>query len=910
MARPAPDRSGRAGALVTLLIGACLLLALQLVVLPAFGSRRVRTTAVGISSAGAMASSAAASAPAAPAAPLSNRTGTFETVLSLLPAPPHTVVLTFGTVAVLDFALNWVAHVERLPQMEPFVVAALDEQVLVAMARRGGVRAFLAPRWQIIADRGFTSEKQHKDASEYFRSDLSAFKKMGHVKALTIAALVERQYAVLVSDVDVIWLRHPWGVLHAPGKPSGAAAAAGESGPSESAVRESLAEADLLISTDSVDYALDAAAYRLLEAEINTGVLFVRASAVSLAFLREWSLRCLHTRDGHDQQELNHLLKGCYPHEGAGAGVDGPRDPADRNLARCTPAPYEPTFVLAAGEGEGDGEGAVEPARLWVGGAAFVPWVPHHQQPPADDTASSPGVGLARAAAGVSDRRPALRAAAAAAARAPRARLGRARLGASLELLARGGRRAVQWLWHGRLRAAVLPMGLFLGGHTFFVQHVHERPGAPAPIAVHLSWGFGDLFGKRERLRERGWWLVEERGYFERGRFIRLRGISAVYDEAVAPFRAAAVRCLPAEAALGRPEALCWHPANLVDRELALQARHPRAATDPAAPQLAAQAALRRVLRNGFALAEATGRVLVLPELRCYCERFWWLLEDCRVAGAQSMALPFVCPFDFLFEPFWWDELRVERRHASFWDDPRVPPSLLASTARLEIRGGPRAPAQRAQLGEAAEAAADGAPTLALELPSSIGGAARALGASAAASAASVLEVDAASLASLDGCVPQLSAAARSGLNERLSKLLGGLSVEYCSRERNPFLGARTSCSPALRLSLVAKAAPSCPSDARTPPLPGVHSAPVQRRRRPSTRAVGGTPRRRSTAPTPARIPSSQTRSRGRASSRTTTGGDGTAATCAHAPAEMPPNINSQYCPKSNVVQRLHFSST
>ncbi|KAG8464626.1 hypothetical protein KFE25_009994 [Diacronema lutheri] len=754
---PAARRGGRAA--IAMLAAACVVLALQLVELPALSARRFRVTTVGTAPANdarAVAAGRGASTPStpgAPTAPRENFTGSFDAVLAQLPAPPHTLVLTFGTVAVLDFALNWVEHVSRVRELEPFVVAALDTRVLDALAARGGVRAFLAPRWQIIADRAYTPERQHRDASEYFRGDLSAFKKMGHVKSLTLAALLERGYSVLVSDVDVIWLRHPWGVLHAPGKLAHARAADGAADGAETrTTREALAEADVLLGTDTVDFALDSSAHRLLEAEINTGVLFVRSSASALAFVLEWAHRCLHTRDGHDQQEFNLLLKGCYPPEGARAGVDGPRDPADRDLARCSSAPYAPTLVLAAGSSTPTG------ARVTtVGGREFVAYVPSVPSAPrlGADVAEPPGAKPARP-------------------------LSRARLVASLGELARARRRAVQWMWHGRLRAAVLPMGLFLGGHTFFVQHVHARAGAPAPVAVHLSWGFGDLFGKRERLREQGWWLVEDERYFaQEARYVRIAHIDAVYERAVEPFRASAQRCVPAEIASGRPESACWHPANLVQSDVAIGARDPRAAVDPAAPQLAAQAALRRALRNGFALAEATGRVLVLPELRCYCERFWWLLEDCRVAGAASMELPFVCPFDFLFEPFWWDELRVQRRYASFWNDRRLPPHVLASVAAVELfaaHSGNGARAPRA------------AAIVALAAPSSVGGVSRAVRASASASAAAILEIDGIQLADLDGCVEGMKDGTLHAFNDRMSKLLGGLSVEYCSRERNPFL--------------------------------------------------------------------------------------------------------------------------
>lgn len=732
-ARPGAGRTIRRLAWVLMLVG--LLVGLQLAMRPWRTIERTRIAPA--VAAGLVAPRATAAARAPPA----NRSGTFDAVLGALPAPPgSTVVLTFGTVGVLDFLLNWYGHVEAIPEMEPVLVAALDREVLAAAAARGA-RAFLAPQWEIIADRGFTPERQHRAATDYFRGDLSAFKKMGYVKALTLAALLARGHSALVSDVDVVFLRHPWGVIDAPGKPRLAPPATPAPEP-----------ADLLVGTDNVELARDTLPHRLLESEINTGLLFARASPTMAAFVREWALRCLHTRDGHDQQELNHLLKGCYPVEPA-AGAAGAREPADRHLDSCTLEPFPPTLVLAA-EGGADGG-----ARVWIGNRTYAradPDVP------------------ARGTHGARDRR----------------RL--ARDEASLRALAAAGVRPLQWMWHGRLRAGVLPMRLFTGGHPYFVQHVASRPGAPAPVAVHLSWGFGDLYGKRERLREMGWWREERAAHFAEGSFVRVLGVERLYERAVAPWAAVAAVCAPSDT----DARACWHPARLVDPDLARARRDPRAAIDPAAPQLAAQAALRRALRNGFALAEASGRTLVLPELRCYCERFWWLLQDCRVAGAEDMALPFVCPFDFVFEPYWWDTLGVQRRHASFWTDPRVPAALLASTARLRIKGDGDGGGETG--GEGGAGGGDGGgdglrgqrPVVTAYARHGPDAAARAVAAVPAAASARVLEIDALELASLGSC-SERGEGARVAFNDKMARLLGGHSVEYCSRERNLFLGTR-----------------------------------------------------------------------------------------------------------------------
>ena len=51
---------------------------------------------------------------------------------------------------------------------------------------------------------------------------------------------------------------------------------------------------------------------------------------------------------------------------------------------------------------------------------------------------------------------------------------------------------------------------------------------------------------------------------------------------------------------------------------------------------------LRGALRNGILLARKLNRVLVLPKLECFCERHWWLLDDCRIpAGRSEMPMPY-----------------------------------------------------------------------------------------------------------------------------------------------------------------------------------------------------------------------------------------------------------------------------
>ena len=73
------------------------------------------------------------------------------------------------------------------------------------------------------------------------------------------------------------------------------------------------------------------------------------------------------------------------------------------------------------------------------------------------------------------------------------------------------------------LTLGVLPLGRFLNGHTYFVQHAHTLPTAQPPLAVHMTYQFAEgakfAHGKRQRLREAGLWLVDPDTYYN-GRYL------------------------------------------------------------------------------------------------------------------------------------------------------------------------------------------------------------------------------------------------------------------------------------------------------------------------------------------------------------------------------------------------------
>ncbi|KAK3239055.1 hypothetical protein CYMTET_50994 [Cymbomonas tetramitiformis] len=126
-------------------------------------------------------------------------------------------MLTFGSKAVSDFILNWVKSVERIPSLRPYVVAALDVELLT-LCREKGIPVFLAQGGDIIGDKrnlGVNGQAfgQNIGADRYYRTDGAAFKKMGAVKAKVLQTMLEAAYDVFISDADVVWFADPWPVV-------------------------------------------------------------------------------------------------------------------------------------------------------------------------------------------------------------------------------------------------------------------------------------------------------------------------------------------------------------------------------------------------------------------------------------------------------------------------------------------------------------------------------------------------------------------------------------------------------------------------------------------------------------------------------------------------------------------------
>ena len=213
--------------------------------------------------------------------------------------------------------------------------------------------------------------------------------------------------------------------------------------------------------------------------------------------------------------------------------------------------------------------------------------------------------------------------------------------------------RPVYLTWNEKLKLARLPLKYFANGHSFFVQRMYEKPDAPPPYVVHMTYQYGDSskfpYGKRQRMREARVWQVDPPSYFSGGNYL-----------AVAPEAAAL-------------------PIDFLPRDVTTAGAAERFNKE--------DAHLRRVLRDALALAIALNRTLVLPRMLCYCDNIWKEMKHCRVGGAFDMTLPFDCPADHILNLVGWFDgsLPVEFREAGFLSDPRVAPEITSSWARVSI---------------------------------------------------------------------------------------------------------------------------------------------------------------------------------------------------------------------------------
>ena len=76
-------------------------------------------------------------------------------------------------------------------------------------------------------------------------------------------------------------------------------------------------------------------------------------------------------------------------------------------------------------------------------------------------------------------------------------------------------------------------------------------------------------------------------------------------------------------------------------------------------------------LRNALAVAQILGRTLVVPQLQCHCDRYWFpILPMCRSPGSE-LKRPFSCTLDQVVDVMRWEvDLKLRYRHAAYLGGP------------------------------------------------------------------------------------------------------------------------------------------------------------------------------------------------------------------------------------------------
>ena len=512
-----------------------------------------------------------------------------EALLGPFDPASTTLHFTFGSVYMLNFLRNWRHFAGKHAELAPAVVGAADSQMLEACTQEGIAALGLVAGLDVWtytrnASREVNAVQGGKTEWKYYRHHKSSFLELGLVKAAFLWELLSLGYDVLISDLDVVWLGgewEQWMTYRVPTRPPLPEAAL-------------LAMADVLVSTDELDEAFDA--HGRWErwprgvgwgrrTDLNTGVVYFRATNGSRAFIQAWRLAMLAKREvehTNDQFVFVDMVRQ--------AGMESVTSSAARlDTWRGS--------LAAHGMLREQALSSVSPSTrgVYISDAVAPPCLPAERCAPAHFTLGT------------------------------------------------------------------LPLRVFTGGHTFFMQRVQNFEGHALPrlrpLTVHFTFQYSDTpdypHGKRQRAREAALWTADPPEYYSEGRFVRLVG----------PLYTAAQRV-----AIERrfPE---WSPRRHMELD-AIQ---------------------RAAVRDLLALSIALNATLIMPPLDCACDRYWGFLVNCRMPTApEDMKLPFRCSQDALFEVKRWNDKGVRFREANFLDHPSVPAAIRAATVRLVVH--PEAP--------------------------------------------------------------------------------------------------------------------------------------------------------------------------------------------------------------------------
>jgi hypothetical protein len=202
------------------------------------------------------------------------------------------------------------------------------------------------------------------------------------------------------------------------------------------------------------------------------------------------------------------------------------------------------------------------------------------------------------------------------------------------------------------LNAGVLPVSLFASGHTFFVSRMAHLMHTH-PYMVHTTFQYGGAQGKRHRLRESMIWEDSE-AYYSEPDFLH-------FD-------------------LDVPFALTYRNGGYVRKD----------GTQPFDKRMSVPQHFELVhhqltqIRDALALAQALGRILILPRLVCGLDR-WWAPHTGIIPGSAARLPLLECPADHVIDLERMGKPEKVLREAGMLCNPRTPASVLRSQRNASL---------------------------------------------------------------------------------------------------------------------------------------------------------------------------------------------------------------------------------
>ena len=228
-------------------------------------------------------------------------------------SPSNTTLhFTFGSIVMIDFIHNWF-HYARRAGLSPALIGAADIATLDACSDEALPAIGINPDLDVWSYERRTSWLPSAAMFEvrsdwrYYRHHRSSFLEMGLVKVAFLWELVSAGFDVLISDLDVVWLNGHWQRWMA--YPQQQQQQPQLDAPCAEARLISLA--DVLVSTDEIDPAADARGWGM-GSELNTGVLFFRATSGALAVVQAWRRAMMGVRAHefvNDQTIFNQVVR-------------------------------------------------------------------------------------------------------------------------------------------------------------------------------------------------------------------------------------------------------------------------------------------------------------------------------------------------------------------------------------------------------------------------------------------------------------------------------------------------------------------------------------------------------------------------------------------------------------------------